>query len=190
MPARRAGQFTQDAIDAIPSGGSETFAYFANVTKSQDGQTIVYGGGGWTEVGAFLAANASASSPAWHRAAFVNSAFTSTSKNATLSTLPIGPYADYASLRTAVHNGEVRQVAVRILEVDADQADSDHGTVVLPNANGFYHSAGTWDVFPGWALSVDPVRFRVHFGSTHITVSSDADIPTAPIVQLSIGIWA
>lgn len=181
------GRFVQDEVDAIPNGGEATFLYRGTVRRDTDG-TLAYIGGGWESLGSLVPSAGTV--PGWYYAAFVNGGFTAgTPKAATVETPPIGPFGSYEALRAAVVDGSVKQIAVRISENDADDGDSDHGIHVIPNVNLFYLSPGAFDTFPAHALSIDPVRFRVTFGATGVTVEADATIPSTPLVQLRIGVW-
>ena len=98
----------------------------------------------------------------------------------TLRSFPIGPWADYAAMRAAVMDGSVKTIALGLFENDANDADGDHSITVVPNISALRASPGTFDAFPNWALSVDPVRFRVVFAETAPTAAADAAIPASP----------
>ena len=103
---------------------------------------------------------------------------------------PVGGYADYAALRAAIVDGTISQIAVRISQNDSDDVDDDHGTSVHPNIEGFYRSAGTWRVFPGHALNVDPVGFTITFGAADLTIAADTSISGTNTVIVRVAIWA
>ena len=128
----------------------------------------------------------------WYFTAHTNSPYTSgTAKALSLASFPIGPYADYAALRAAVIDETITQVVFRISQNDVGDADQDHGTVVTPNAELFRHAAGQWQLYPGHALSTDPVLFLFKFTATEITVTTDATfISGDPNVQVRVGVYA
>ena len=112
-----------------------------------------------------------------------------TARAAVSRSFPIGQYADYAAIRTAIQSGAIPQIAVRISQNDVGDADDDHGTTVHPNISGFYQLSGSWRVFPGHALNVDPVGFTVAFAPAGVTVTSDAGIPATNTVVVRVAVW-
>ncbi len=129
------------------------------------------------------------SASSWFWAASVFGPFVAgTEKAMTLRTFPIGPWADYEALRAAVMDGSVKTVAIGLFENDANDADGDHSITVVPNINALRASPGTFDAFPNWALSVDPVRFRVVFAETAPTAAADAAIPATPTFFIRVAL--
>lgn len=167
--------------------------YTAPVQTTRDisqTEVVTPGGGGGGNGNGNGNGNGGGPAAKWYWASFVNGPFTDgTAKASNFQTFPIGPYADYAALQAAVISGEVAQLAVRVSENDHGDADQDHQTAIFPNILGFYESAGLFKLFPGHALSVDPVSFEVTFGATELTIETDADIASSPLVQVRIGIW-
>ena len=112
-----------------------------------------------------------------------------TARTFTLS-FPIAGFSDYASLRAAVVDGSIKQVAVRIGQNDIGDGDDDHGVTVFPNISGFrYVLAGGFRVFPGHALNVDPVAFLVDFNAAGLRVTTDAALTASPAVSVTVGVW-
>ena len=121
------------------------------------------------------------SASSWFWAASVFGPFTAgTAKAMVLRDFPLGPWADYEALRAAVMDGTARTIAIGLFENDANDADGDHSISIVPNVAALRAGAGTYDAFPAWALSVDPVRFRVVFAETAPTAAADAAIPATP----------
>ena len=170
--AAAAAQTTADGkIDSAAAG-----ALIAAHTSDADAHHVPGGGGGgqWYWTGHVTGGTWTAGS----------------ARTANYRPYPIGPYADYASLRAAIVDGSIAQVAVRISQNDADDADDDHGTSVHPNISGFQQSGGTWRVFPGHALNVDPVGFTVTFAASNLTVAADAAIQSSNTVVVRVAVWA
>ena len=112
-----------------------------------------------------------------------------TAKAMTLRSLTGTPWADYTALRAAITDGTVRMFAVRISQNDADNADADHGTSTYPNVSGFSNTR--IDVFPGWELAVDPVRFRIQWTSRGFTLTTDTAITDRdPQLSVRLAVWA
>ena len=168
---------TDSLIGLYDGGNPVTLIFPGKLIATQDWVNARPGGGGGVN-------------GAWYYAGFVNSPFTAgTAKTVNFQTFPIGPYADDVELLAAVLAHDVKQIAVRISQNDQGDADSDHGVSVLPNILGLYTSAGTFDVFPGHALDVDPVRFRVVFGATALQITTDVDAGSPQLIQIRIAIW-
>ena len=111
-------------------------------------------------------------------------------RDLSLRTFPVGPYASYQELRTAVSTGGVKQIAIRIADLDADGADEDQGTFVVPNAAGFTFGTFGVRVFPAWAADTDPVVFELAFGTTSMQIRSDTAIAASDQVYARIAIWS
>ena len=128
----------------------------------------------------------------WHWLAHITGGawVANTARTVLYRSFPIAGYANYSALRTDVLNRTIKQIVVRISQNDQDDADDDHGTSVHPNIAGFYQSSGTWRVFPGHALNVDPVGFTIAFGASNLTITADAAIVSTNDVTVRIGVWA
>lgn len=131
-------------------------------------------------------------SQGWHWAAHIPSGawVAGTARGATLRTFPLGPYADYAELRAAVLSGEMRQIAVRIGQNDADNVDAASGVFVIPNINGFYFGgAGNFRAFPAWNFDVDPIGFTIAFDVGALNITADSAIDATPNVSVRLAVW-
>ena len=114
-----------------------------------------------------------------------------TARNASLLGFPLAGLTDYAALRTAVLDGTVKQIAIRISQNDPNGADDDVGIYIVPNISGFFHGAvGNYRAFPAWGIGVDPIKFDVKFDASHLTIKADAAITSLSGVFVRIGIWA
>ena len=111
-------------------------------------------------------------------------------RDLSLRTFPVGPYASYQELRTAVSTGGVKQIAIRIADLDADGADEDQGTFVVPNAAGFTFGTFGVRVFPAWAADTDPVVFELAFGAASMQIRSDTAIAASDQVYVRVAVWA
>ena len=189
LGALELGAFQQTDIDDIPPGGSQSFDYGATVQKDMDG-TLAYIGGGWNKAAA--GGGGGGTDKAWYWAAHVPGGawVAGAARTALYRPFPVGGYADYAALRAAILDGTIPQIAVRISQNDVGDIDDDHGTSVHPNISGFYQSSGTWRVFPGHALNVNPVGFTISFGAANLTIASDAAIAGSDTVVVRVAIWA
>ena len=128
----------------------------------------------------------------WHTVGTAAAPFTAnTAKAASLQIFPIGPYPDYTALRAAIVDESIKQVVIQISQNDQGDGDSDHGTTMHPNNAHFraFAQPSAWDLFPGHALGVDPVKFRVNFAATALQVTADAAIPASPAVSVAVGVW-
>ena len=125
----------------------------------------------------------------WYFVGAANGPFTVGTGVTVHPTYPLAGYADYAALRAAVIDESITQILVRISQNDPGDLDDDHGTSVHANANLLRQAAGSWRVFPGHALSVDPVGFTVAFGASGLTVAADTAVPATPAVQVRVGVW-
>ena len=111
-------------------------------------------------------------------------------RDLSLRTFPVGPYATYQELRTAVSTGGVKQIAIRIADLDADGADEDQGTFVIPIASGFTFGGFGVRVYPGWTSDTDPVGFELSFGAASMQIRSDTAIAAAAQVYVRVAVWA
>lgn len=162
-----------DALDGALHEGS-------NITITPDAANSRY----------TIAASLTADSPEWHYIGLASRPFVAGTAKPLNTTYPVAGFANAAALHTAQTDGTIKQVAVRISQNDVGDGDDDHGTYVYPNNAFFRTGASTFRVFPGHALSVDPVGFSVTFTATGVTVTADAAIAsTAPLVQVRVAVW-
>ena len=185
VQARKLGAFDQHDIDQIADGGEQTFELRARVHKDPTGVLTSYDLGDW------IVSEEGGGGGRWYWIAEATRPFAAgAAQPVVFQSLTGTPWSNYADILTAFNAGTITQIAVRISQNDANDADADHGVEVVPNIVGFV-SANRIDVFPGHALAVDPERFRVTFGAGGLTVAAETAIPaTSPFVGVRIAVWA
>ena len=135
----------------------------------------------------------SGGSESWHWAASVTAGTwaANTARDATLQPFPIGEYADYATLRAAIVDGSIKQVAIFMQQVDVGGSDSDEAIQVFPNITGFVPFVnGQFDVFPAWGIAQDPHRIRTIFNASGIQIQTEVAVASTAALIVRVGVWA
>ena len=165
---------------ATAAATAQTTADTANTDLATHEATPHGGGGG-------------GSSRAWYWTASVTAGtwVANTQRTANFQTFPIGPYANYATLRAAVADGTIPQVAIYMEQIDTGGADSDHAIQVVPNVDGFtLVPAAQFNVFPAWGLNVDPNRIRVSFGASAIAIETETGVAATSSLVVRVAVYA
>ena len=135
----------------------------------------------------------SGGSESWHWVGSVTAGTwaASTARTASLQAFPIGGYADYATLRAAIVDGSIKQVAVYMEQIDPGGSDSDNAIQIFPNIAGFVPFVnGQFDVYPAWGISQSPHHIRTIFNATGIQIQSEVAIAATASLVVRVGVWS
>ena len=127
--------------------------------------------------------------PKWHLVGTKVAPFVAgTEYTMDLESFPVGPWTTYADLIAAMVDGSITQIALRILQNDPGDTDSDYGVFVVPNIDAF-GGPSTFSVFPAWALNVNPTKLNILFNSTFLSMVMDTAVPASPFARVRVAVY-